>query len=44
MVGGVKRDADEKNSDGEYEEANDEVHLYSLPISSIRRCIWRWSR
>jgi len=44
VVGSVKCDADEKKRDGKHDDANKNVHLYSLPISSIRRWIWRWSR
>ncbi len=43
MVGGVKCNADEKHRDGKHEDANKNVHLYSFPISSMRRWIWRWS-
>ena len=43
MVGSGKCDADEKKRDGKHDDANKNVHLYSLPISSIRRWIWRWS-
>jgi len=40
----VKCNADEKDRDGKHEDTNNNVHLYSLPISSIRRWIWRWSK
>ena len=40
----VKCDANEEQRDGKHDDANKNVHLYSLPISSIRRWIWRWSR
>jgi hypothetical protein len=43
MVGSVKCNADEKRCDGKHEDANKNVHLYSFPVSSIRRWIWRWS-
>ena len=43
MVGGVKCDADEEKRDGKHKDASNDVHLYNLPISSIRRWIWRWS-
>lgn len=39
MVGGVKRDANEKKGDGQHEDTDKNVHLYNLPISSIRRWI-----
>ena len=32
-----KCNADEKNRDGKHENANNNVHLYSFPISSMRR-------
>jgi len=44
VVGSVKCDADEKKCDGKHDDANKNVHLYNLPISSMRRWIWRWSR
>jgi hypothetical protein len=36
MVGSVERNANEKKRDGEHEDTDKNVHLYSLPISSIR--------
>lgn len=44
MIGSVERYANEKERDGEHEDTDKNVHLYSLPISSIRRWICRWSR
>ena len=44
MVSGVKCDADEKSRDGKHQDANKNIHLYSFPISSIRRWTWRWSK
>ena len=44
MIGSVERNSNEKKRDREHEDTDKNVHLYSLPISSIRRWIRRWSR
>jgi hypothetical protein len=37
VVGRVERDANEKKRDGKDEGTDNDVHLYNLPISSMRR-------
>ena len=43
-MGSVKCNANEEDHDGKHDDSDVNVHGYSLPICSIRRSIWRWSR
>lgn len=37
VIRSVKCDADKEGGDGKHEEANENIHPYSSPISSMRR-------
>src|SRR5207237_4351669 len=44
MIRSVECNTDEEKRDGKHKNASKDVHLYSFPISSMRRWIWRWSK